>query len=1236
MAFLYNPILLLIEVWFLGGIIIALHGLSKKHGLTALLVFMGGLTAAIQLQGLGWVYVEVGKLSFNLDSHIVLPVILFGLLIIYVANGSLQARGILVGMVLLTVLVALFQILLPLHLALPGGVLRGPAHLGYQPRILAASVLAFSLDLVILIMVYQVTSNLRNRFPSRFAGVVALIAALCSDAILFTLVAFGGDMAFKQDILTHLAGKTVAGLALAPLLVAYLNNIRLMFPDSAVTVPRPALDFFTTSQQIEAQSHYHYNLLRTLSEINKLVSSAPNEHTLLQKACELISESRDYRLVWIARIEDQEVQELVWVGPTGYNFEHCLLDASAPCNQAMSGRAAVVLDPILIPSGAAESWQKQAIDAGFRTAASFPMSHGGKLYGVLNVYLAQSFAIARTEVEILEDMANDLAYGLVSIQAREQQAILQTAAETMQDGLLIADLRGKLIYANSIISRILDVEAVTVLGRNLRDYLPDEQHQRVLEILPDLIEKGYLTQELDYLTPKGRRLSLSVHLAVVPNEQGNPGHIVANIRDMTPQHQHEEQLLALNRLTTELVQIRDIPVLLENMLHISEELLSADASLIYTVEDETKKVIDILAHQIPELYVQALQTGKLALPGDTVLRTLEPVFMADVGHKTKRGNDPTDGIHKSFWANSNIRSVLILPIWLESRSTGVLILGYHQPQYEEENRIQLGMTLAQTLAIIIQNARLTQSEYHQHQLSEALIRAAASLNSSLDLEQLLDEILIQVLQVIPCQGANFMMISQDQGYVHRFRGYQDIPGYTDIIANIRIPITTHNIDTSLRGQPVLTANTETDPYWVVFPGVDWIKSNVSIPMEVDGEVVGFLNVDSQVPDYFTEEAVLRLQTFANYAAIAVRNANLYQQLQAHAAELEARVQQRTEALVAAKEHIEGILASVPDAVLVVDQQFNLVRTNAAGKLLLNQAKKSNQDLLAPGFIQSIQERSMPEMQNLLEVDGRSYQGRTSEIVLDESQPVGQVIVFRDVTRFRELDQLKSQFISDVSHELRTPLTNLTLYLGFLEHNHIGGNQRTYLDILSRETERLTHLIEDLLAFSRIQVGKIAGEIQPVDINQVVHRLTVDRAYLAARQDIHLAYKTLQDLPPAMADPNWLMQALSNLLTNAINYTPPGGSVLLETRMMVRNKRNWVVVQVVDTGVGIGVEETPYIFERFYRGAASQKTGADGTGLGLAISKELVTRMGGEISFESAVDQGSTFSIWLHPAVSAML
>ncbi|MCJ7701738.1 MAG: GAF domain-containing protein, partial [Anaerolineales bacterium] len=664
---------------------------------------------------------------------------------------------------------------------------------------------------------------------------------------------------------------------------------------------------------------------------------------------------------------------------------------------------------------------------------------------------------------------------------------------------------------------------------------------------------------------------------------------------------------------------------------ISEELLKADASLIYTVAYNSNQVIDIRAHNISQEYTQCLLQGQSDLPGAQAMEQLKPVWIADTG------DEPDAGEWMSLLADEQIRSLFILPISLDAVPTGSLLLGYKQPQFFDENRLQLGMTLAQTLAIIIQNARLYQAERHQYKLAEALTRAAASLNSTLDLEAVFDEILKQILQVVPCQGANIMMIADDlTTYVHRHSGYEEIPGYNEVIQSIRIPTSTPNIKTVLKGDPVLITDTHKDPDWVVFPEVEWIKSCVGIPLKINQEVVGLLSVDSSIPGFFTEETVYRLQTFANHAAIAIRNANLYQQLQDHAADLETRVQKRTSELWAAKEHIEGILASVPDAVFVLDANQELVQVNHAGKWLLDQAKKSNQDLFDSTFLYPSRSTNLPEVHPLLELGDRAYQARASEIVLDENQPTGQVVVFRDVTRFRELDQLKTQFISDVSHELRTPLTNLTLYLGFLENDQVYINQRTYLDILKRETTRLTHLIEDLLAFSRIQVSKIGGEIQPVRINQIVDQLVIDRAFLAAQKDIRLASKSLSDLPLAMADANWLSQSLSNLLTNAINYTPPGGKVSLQTKVKARNQQNWIVIEVIDNGVGIDPDEAPYIFDRFYRGSASNKTGAVGTGLGLAISNELVKRMGGEISFESTLDEGSIFSIYLRPVIHAML
>ena len=224
MSSLVNLILLILEVWFLAGLVVTLHRLSKKIGLTILLVFMGGLAAAMQMRSLGWVYIAVGALTFNLDSHTFLPVLLFGLLIIYVINGTLQARGILAGMILLTVIAALFQVLLPLHLSLPGGISLLDTQPGYTPRILIASICSFGLDLVILILVYQTITNIRNHYPSRLAAALALLCALWSDAIIFPSIAFGGEAAVGRDILTHLAGKTIVGVSLLPLLIFYLHN----------------------------------------------------------------------------------------------------------------------------------------------------------------------------------------------------------------------------------------------------------------------------------------------------------------------------------------------------------------------------------------------------------------------------------------------------------------------------------------------------------------------------------------------------------------------------------------------------------------------------------------------------------------------------------------------------------------------------------------------------------------------------------------------------------------------------------------------------------------------------------------------------------------------------------------------------------------------------------------------------------------------------------------------------
>ena len=225
------------------------------------------------------------------------------------------------------------------------------------------------------------------------------------------------------------------------------------------------------------------------------------------------------------------------------------------------------------------------------------------------------------------------------------------------------------------------------------------------------------------------------------------------------------------------------------------------------------------------------------------------------------------------------------------------------------------------------------------------------------------------------------------------------------------------------------------------------------------------------------------------------------------------------------------------------------------------------------------------------------------------------------------DEAKSQFLSSVSHELRTPLASIRLYLGLLSQGRIEHRQR-YLESLAREVERLQVLIEELLDISRLDLEKTVPQWQPVDLNALLATLAEDRTRLFTERGLHLYLDTETELPAIPADPALLEQVATNLLTNALNYTPPGGDVWLSTTAVTHQAHPWVVFKVRDTGPGIAPEEQRQLFQRFYRGEAARVSKAPGTGLGLAISQGIVSLHHGRITLESDLGKGSTFAVWL--------
>lgn len=229
---------------------------------------------------------------------------------------------------------------------------------------------------------------------------------------------------------------------------------------------------------------------------------------------------------------------------------------------------------------------------------------------------------------------------------------------------------------------------------------------------------------------------------------------------------------------------------------------------------------------------------------------------------------------------------------------------------------------------------------------------------------------------------------------------------------------------------------------------------------------------------------------------------------------------------------------------------------------------------------------------------------------------------------QEADRIKSEFIANVNHELRTPLTNLLLYYQMLRSQpNVKTEER--LDVIGRELSRLRILIEDLLNLSRLDLGQVTLNLERHDLNALVRSLVEDRRSLAEERGLTLETNLHPALPEVWLDEPTMVQVVSNLLTNALNYTPKGGWVRVGTDLKKEEGGNWALFCVQDNGPGISEEDMPHLFERFYRGKAGHESGAPGTGLGLAIVKEVVTRHRGRIEVGKGENgRGASFTVWL--------
>jgi two-component system, OmpR family, phosphate regulon sensor histidine kinase PhoR len=248
---------------------------------------------------------------------------------------------------------------------------------------------------------------------------------------------------------------------------------------------------------------------------------------------------------------------------------------------------------------------------------------------------------------------------------------------------------------------------------------------------------------------------------------------------------------------------------------------------------------------------------------------------------------------------------------------------------------------------------------------------------------------------------------------------------------------------------------------------------------------------------------------------------------------------------------------------------------------------------------------------------------------------------REHAKAERAEQGRRELIVNVSHELRTPTASIRGHveslLIALEERPDGGvppaELRNYLTIIHRETERLGDLVNELVPLARAEAGELRLDVGPVDAAGVVEEVYQSLAPLARRErSITIVREVAPGLPPVLADRGRLVQVLLNLVRNAVTYTPTGGIVSISLAPAGPEHPGRVALEVADTGIGIAPEDLERIFDRFYRTDASRARSSGGFGLGLAIVRDLVAAMGGSVTAESTVGEGSRFRVLLRTAI----
>lgn len=612
--------------------------------------------------------------------------------------------------------------------------------------------------------------------------------------------------------------------------------------------------------------------------------------------------------------------------------------------------------------------------------------------------------------------------------------------------------------------------------------------------------------------------------------------------------------------------------------------------------------------------------------------------------------------------------IRVMAIFIILMSVGLLILGVYTLSnfthlHFEQTTSALFILLIMIYALVTsgilfimyrsinssQGQQITlQSVLRNYQRRTDELRVAAQIARDASIGNDPDDIMQQATNLITARfgfyhAGIYLVDTEDDGRLCAV--LRSVAGQVDKDALLGAKLYIHETENSVisnvirRAKARVVMDAKLDPDFMSHPALQRTRSELTVPLRVGQEVIGALDVQNDVEGTFTQQDTVILQTLGDLLAVAINKATLKEAVQHHADDLENRVEERTQELAAERSQLSAILNSMTEGVMYYAGD-NLIYTNQAFTNLLGYTTKTwdgmDTILKVRGLGDDDTQANRNKIYDMITHDG-IWMGEVSlrrkngtefaahvtgvRVYHGQDEPEGIVSIIRDISQEKALAEQRDRLVAYASHELRTPLANMKtqLYLMRKQPNKFQNHH----DIMKEVIERMQRLVDDLLTSSRMEHGLIKINTGLYSLSEVVRKVGMLQQAEAENKNVQMTLHIPDDPIHTQFDHDRITQVITNLLSNAINYTPDGGTIRLSTQRSIEDNIVQVIVQ--DTGVGIPPDMLTQVFEPFFR---VNNTTVKGSGLGLNISKQIVDMHKGRIFVESIIDEGTIFIVEL--------